>query len=247
MCLKLGRGSDDGIRRNRVKPHTVYVCEPQPVVLAGLKAVLHDCTDLELAGEATAITEAPLAVAQLKPEIVLLGHSANARAALADLPRVLESSPSSHIILWVSDAAELDCLRALQLGIKGVLRKTAALTSVLECLRAVAEGQIWLEEPNLDRTRADNRRMVPRMTPRERQIVELVCRGMKNKEIAAALSITPGTVKVHLMHIFEKTGVKDRFQLALHGRQLAGFGEPQHQHDNASGPAAITRIQSSGF
>ena len=56
--------------------------------------------------------------------------------------------------------------------------------------------------------------------PREREIVEFVCRGMKNKEIAEALSITPGTVKVHLMHIFEKTGVKDRFQLALQGRQF---------------------------
>ena len=61
--------------------------------------------------------------------------------------------------------------------------------------------------------------------PREREIVEFVCRGMKNKEIADALSITPGTVKVHLMHIFEKTGVKDRFQLALQGRQFLASAE----------------------
>ena len=89
--------------------------------------------------------------------------------------------------------------------------------------------------------------MIPRMTPRERQIVELVCRGMKNKEIAVALSITPGTVKVHLMHIFEKTGVKDRFQLALHGRQLAGFGDTANANENGITSAGATRIQSSGF
>ena len=53
-----------------------------------------------------------------------------------------------------------------------------------------------------------------------------VCGGLKNKEIAEALAITPGTVKVHLMHIFEKTGVKDRFELAVQGRRLLGTEHP---------------------
>ena len=60
------------------------------------------------------------------------------------------------------------------------------------------------------------------LTPREKDIVHHVCGGLKNKEIAEALAITPGTVKVHLMHIFEKTGVKDRFELAVQGRRLLG-------------------------
>jgi DNA-binding NarL/FixJ family response regulator len=67
------------------------------------------------------------------------------------------------------------------------------------------------------------RRAAPRLTPREREIVKQVCAGLKNKEIAGTLSITAGTVKVHLMHIFEKTGVKDRFELAIHGRKLLGL------------------------
>ena len=62
----------------------------------------------------------------------------------------------------------------------------------------------------------------PSLTPREKEIVHHVCGGLKNKEIAEALTITPGTVKVHLMHIFEKTGVKDRFELAVLGRRLLG-------------------------
>jgi len=53
--------------------------------------------------------------------------------------------------------------------------------------------------------------------------VQQICEGQKNKEIAQALSITAGTVKVHLMHIFEKTGVKDRFELAIQGRKLLGL------------------------
>ena len=67
-----------------------------------------------------------------------------------------------------------------------------------------------------------DRRSAPRLTPREKDIVHHVCGGLKNKEIAEALAITPGTVKVHLMHIFEKTGVKDRFELAVQGRRLLG-------------------------
>jgi len=68
-----------------------------------------------------------------------------------------------------------------------------------------------------------DRRSAPRLTPRERQIVQQICEGHKNKEIAQVLSITAGTVKVHLMHIFEKTGVKDRFELAIQGRKLLGL------------------------
>ena len=62
-----------------------------------------------------------------------------------------------------------------------------------------------------------------RITPREREIIQLICQGLKNREIAEILGITSGTVKVHLMHIFEKTGTKDRFQLALKARQVFGF------------------------
>ena len=56
--------------------------------------------------------------------------------------------------------------------------------------------------------------------------MQQICEGLKNKEIAQALSITAGTVKVHLMHIFEKTGVKDRFELAIQGRKLLGLDTP---------------------
>jgi DNA-binding NarL/FixJ family response regulator len=70
------------------------------------------------------------------------------------------------------------------------------------------------------------RKETSRLTPREREVVHLICRGMKNRQIAENLQITAGTVKVHLMHIFEKTGLKDRLALAVHGQELVGV-EPQ--------------------
>ena len=95
---------------------------------------------------------------------------------------------------------------------------------MLECLRSVAHGNVWIESSLSEHVMGSfDRRAAPRLTPREKEIVHHVCGGLKNKEIADALSITAGTVKVHLMHIFEKTGVKDRFELAVHGRRLLGI------------------------
>jgi len=90
---------------------------------------------------------------------------------------------------------------------------------LLECLRAVAQGAVWING-HAKAPEPVPRRGPPRLTRRERDIVRLVADGLKNREIAEALSISPGTVKVHLMHIFEKAGVGDRLQLALLARRL---------------------------
>jgi DNA-binding NarL/FixJ family response regulator len=101
------------------------------------------------------------------------------------------------------------------------------VASIILCLRAVSQGEVWIESSLADNNGMLERRSAPRLTPREREIVHHVCVGLKNKEIAEALSITAGTVKVHLMHIFEKTGVKDRFELAVNGRRLLGAERAQ--------------------
>ena len=73
------------------------------------------------------------------------------------------------------------------------------------------------------------------LTPREQEIIALVARGLKNREIAAALSIATGTVKIHIMHIFEKTGIRDRFELAMYGLKMAG---PVPEAASSNGPMA---------
>jgi two-component system nitrate/nitrite response regulator NarL len=119
-------------------------------------------------------------------------------------------------IVWATDLTEVETFRAFQLGIRGVLRKTLAIDRLVDCIRQVAAGSIWLENAT-HAAGLVQRRDSARLTPREREVVRLVCRGLKNKQIAETLRITPGTVKVHLMHVFEKTGLKDRYSLAMHG------------------------------
>lgn len=203
---------------------TVYVCESQPIVIEGLKRALEGQSDLNLVGFSLSIHEALDSIAAVQPNIVLLDQTVGNKAAFELIPKIRLRSLHSHTILWVTTVTEVESFRALQSGVRGILKKTLPVSSIIECLRAVGRGNIWIENSISNQVVGFlNRRNLPRLTPREYEIVALICRGMKNKQIADALSITIGTVKVHLMHIFEKTGVKDRFELALEAHKLIGF------------------------
>ena len=203
---------------------TVYVCESQPIVVEGLIRALEGLDDLKLLGSSQSIDEALDSISHLQPNIVLLDQTVGNRAAFELIPKIRMRSVNSYSILWVSTVTEVESFRALQTGVRGILKKTLPVSSIVECLRAVGRGNIWIENSISNQVVGFlNRRNLPRLTPREYEIVALICRGMKNKQIADALSITIGTVKVHLMHIFEKTGVKDRFELALEAHKLIGM------------------------
>ncbi len=202
----------------------LFVCEAQPVVVEGLSRILADSPEFELVGTAPHPGEAISKIAELQPDIVMVDQAAGLRPVFTFLSELKIASPSSRAILWIVDLAEIECFRALQLGARGILRRSLPVATMLDCLNTVAKGNLWLENSISDQVVGFlNRKSSNRLTPREREIVRAVCRGMKNKEIADLLHITPGTVKVHLMHIFEKTGVKDRFELAVQAPKLLGI------------------------
>lgn len=202
---------------------TVFACESQPIVLEGLEKVLAACDDLEYVGGTSQLADALDVLRRRQPNILLIGQGAGLKVVFQFISDVRNTSTLCQPVLWVNDLAEIDCFRALQLGARGILKKTLAIPALLDCLRAVGRGDVWIEGTLSDQVvGAIDRRSAPRLTPREKEIVHHVCAGLKNKEIAEALQITAGTVKVHLMHIFEKTGVKDRFELAVHGRRMLG-------------------------
>jgi DNA-binding NarL/FixJ family response regulator len=199
------------------------VCEEQPVVIEGLHSIFSRSGDITLAGKAPC--PGPLILPELLDvDVLLLGQPPAARSPLPMLAAFTEAPRMIPIVLWVADLAEMDVFRALQMGAKGVLRRTQPVPVLLECLRAVGSGTVWVD-PSMS-TRIPRGGASMRITAREREVIEHVCRGMKNRDIARAMSITQGTVKVHLMHIFEKTGVRDRFTLALQGRQILSAAAP---------------------
>jgi DNA-binding NarL/FixJ family response regulator len=201
---------------------SVFVCEAQPIVIEGLAKVLAESQEFEYVGSASGLGEALDFVRGKHPDVLLVDQSAGLKLVFQFISDVRNTWSRCQPVLWVNDLAEIDCFRALQLGARGILKKTVPVQLMLECLHAVSVGDVWIESSLSEHGGGLDRRSAPRLTPREKEIVHHVCVGMKNKEIAEALAITPGTVKVHLMHIFEKTGVKDRFELAVNGRRLLG-------------------------
>jgi len=157
----------------------------------------------------------------------LMDHASGVRSALHFLSELAFVSESTACILWTRDVPEAELVRAFRAGAKGFVRKASPLSVLLDALRRVHAGETFLEEsasPTLRQWTV--RRNVPRLTPREREIILLVSQGLKNREIAQRLAITPGTVKVHLMHVFEKTGARDRYELAVRGSRLLLESEP---------------------
>lgn len=202
----------------------LFLCEAQPVVVEGLARILDTNPDFQLIGTASTPTEALPRIQTLQPDLILIDQASGIRPVFNFLSEVKIAAPQARTVLWVVDLAEIESFRALQLGARGILRRTLPVATMLDCLHTVAKGNLWLENSISDQVVGFlNRKNTNRLTPREREIVRAVCRGMKNKEIADHLNITPGTVKVHLMHIFEKTGVKDRFELAVQGPKLLGL------------------------
>lgn len=200
---------------------SVFVCEAQPIVVEGLQRVFSSTTGLDLVGSVGQLSDSIEQLERLQPNVFLIDQSAGTSSILRFVSSLKTAGARSFPVLWANDLPEADALRALQLGIRGILKKTAPPEVLIECMREVASGKIWMEDSS-QIVGFLQRRQTSRLTPREREVVHLVCQGLKNKQIASTLGITPGTVKVHLMHIFEKTGLKDRFALAVHGRTLPG-------------------------
>lgn len=199
----------------------VYVCDPQPIVIEGMRRVLAGSTDFLFAGASSALTRAVEDARRNQPHVILIDFSFGLKQIGFFLRDLGPISPRSNVVLWAAECTGRDCSRAVQIGARGVLRKTVPVETLLKCLHTVAAGQLWIDEnPPRELRGIPDRGCLSRLTNREKDIMLRVCRGLRNRDIASELRITTGTVKVHLMHIFEKCGVHDRFELALCGRQL---------------------------
>ncbi|HTB13772.1 MAG TPA: response regulator transcription factor [Bryobacteraceae bacterium] len=202
----------------------ISVCDTQPVTAEGVRTLLTGSPDLRFAEVADSLAQAHDLVRRTAPDVLMIDKAFGMQAILewlADL-KTDELQPTA-IVVWGVSVTEAEALRFLQAGARGILRKTAGIPVVLACLRTVALGRSWMEDCVFrDSARADR---YPRseLTAREQQVLELVEQGFKNKEIANDLGIRPGTVKIHLKHIFEKTGVRGRYGLALNGLKDRGL------------------------
>lgn len=201
----------------------VSVCETQPLTVKGLRHLLDETADLALGSSHATPAEWMMSTATEETDVLIIDKSLGAHAVLDALARAASASKVPGVVIWGNSITEAEALRFLQAGARGIVRKSAELNILLTCLRAVAEGRSWMQDSVFRETVPSDIRTRAGLTPREQQVMELVEQGFKNREIAQELGIRPGTVKIHLKHIFEKTGVRGRHGLALTGLRQKGI------------------------
>ena len=200
---------------------TVCLSDPQPIVQEGLKSVLAACDDIAFVSAVASLEEANLEIAKKQPTIIVADRGFGMHKLIEWVEVVPQNSPQTEVVVWAAAISDVECFRVLRAGARGIVKKTSPTSALLECLREVSRKQLWTENLFLNKESPLGRPRNRPLTPREQEVAALVTKGLKNREIAEALNIATGTVKIHLMHIFEKTGIRDRFELALHGLRLA--------------------------
>src|SRR5207302_8476875 len=175
-----------------------------------------------------------------QPDIVLMDLTSEVTfGALSEMKRAMANS---KIVLWVHTISTELAFQAMGLGVRGILRKTLPTDLLTKCLEEVQEGELWFEKALTDSFLSAKRIA---LTQREGQLVSLLSQGLKNKEIATALLISEGTVKVYLSRLFQKVGVKDRFELALFGLKNLTTGQlPVGEKGQRLGASAMPGLRS---
>jgi DNA-binding NarL/FixJ family response regulator len=199
----------------------VLLVDDHPIVREGLRAVLEEEGDLEVAGEAASGDEALARAGALAPDVVLMDLVMPGLPALEAIRRLRAASPAAQVLVLTTFVDERQVHGALEAGAIGYLLKDVARGDLVRAIRAAAAGRPWLH-PEAQRLLVQ--RVVARpvvaahdaLTPRERDVLALVARGRSNKQIAAALHLSEGTVKGYVSTVLEKLGVDDRTQAALY-------------------------------
>jgi two-component system, NarL family, nitrate/nitrite response regulator NarL len=184
----------------------------EPILASGMENVLVPSTGFDLAAVCYSTTALVEEARAQKPDLLLLDLTPDLTFGV--LLEVQRQLAGTRIVLWVRSISTELAYQAIEHGVRGILKKTHPPEVLFKCLQMVADGGLWFEETL--KTSFTSMRTIS-LTRRESQLVSLLSQGLKNKEIATTLFISEGTVKVYLSRLFQKLGVKDRFELALFG------------------------------
>lgn len=190
----------------------------------GLRRLLEGADDMQIVGEASNGVECSKMLPKLKPDILLLDLRMPEKDGLGVLEEINFDNLATRVIVLTAAEDDRDVVRAMRLGARGVVLKQSASDLLHKSIRKVHEGEIWLDnrmtaeviDAFKKSSESGQRREKPLLSDREKEIVQLVAQGFRNREIGEKLFISEQTVKNHLHNIFDKLGVSDRLELALY-------------------------------
>jgi len=201
----------------------VLLADDHPMIAAALDVLLRG-SDYELVGRARSGSDTVAQVQRLKPHLLLLDVNMPDGSGIDVLRQLRGLRRAPLVILLTAGMDDTQILTADKLGPEGMVLKTSDPALLLECMERVRKGERWVDPEIEERTRLAKERAsrAPALTPRERELVDLVRQGLRNRDIASQLGVTEGTVKVYLHAIFDKLGVDNRTELAMRAAELLG-------------------------
>jgi len=203
----------------------VLLADDHPIVAAGLKQVITASREFEVVATCSTGDEALLEIRRTRPQIAVVDLSMPSKDGMEVLHTVVKEEIPTAVVLLTAEISDDDVLKAIRLGVRGIVLKELAPQLIITCLRRVASGGQWLEKESMGkalekmlRREGGLQEMSTMLTPREVEIAKLAGAGLRNKEIAERLFISEGTVKVHMHSVYEKLNVKTRYELMLYVR-----------------------------
>jgi two-component system nitrate/nitrite response regulator NarP len=193
----------------------IVLADDHPMIQSAVSSLLEG-TDYRLVATAGSGAEALSVIEREQPDIVILDVQMPEGNGIHVLRQLRSGGNDLPVVLLTASIDDHQFAEALTLKADGVLLKNSDPALLLECLDQVREGETWIDPALGHRTTvACERSPHVSLSPRERELVSLVRKGLRNRDIAEQLGVTEGTVKVYLHSVFEKTGVVNRTELAI--------------------------------
>ena len=207
----------------RAKPARIVIADDHELARAGLRAMLTDQRGFELVGEASNGQEALLLCRRLQPDLALIDVRMPEMDGLSTCRAVKQECPATSVILVTMHANPEYLFEALKAGAAGYVLKDVSQRELISAVQKVLHGESILNQELMARLLQRLARETPgqedlpagRLSPREREVLELLTKGQTNREIARKLTVSVSTVKIHVEHILAKLGVSDRTQAAV--------------------------------
>ena len=205
----------------------IVIVDDQLVVREGLRMLLENHPGMKVVAMAGTRSEAVELVAREPCDLVIVNLELGGYSALSLLPQLRETAHNARVLVMTALRDAETHQKAARLGAMGVVLKEDAADLLLKAIQKVYQGEAWLDRLTLgnllwqlsshDKAELDpQRKKISSLTDRERQVVILIAEGLKNKQIAERLFISPTTVTHHLSSIYAKLGVTDRLELVVY-------------------------------
>ena len=209
----------------------ILVLDHHTLVREGLCRLIEGQLGMEIVGEAGSLNQACAIAAETNPDLILLELNLDGELELQIISDLLQVATQARILLVTGLNENQLFHQAVNLGAMGVIRKEESSQTLLKAIRKVHAGEIWLDRTtianvitNLTRGQMHKKKdpeagKIGQLSEREREVITLIGRGLKNKQIAESLSISEVTVRHHLTSIYNKLEVTDRLELIIYAFQ----------------------------